>query len=106
MAASAQMAFAWIGKSRRGMIVKRNRRMGTVKLCRASGFEKDSNLVNNGRRNAAKGRGNNRPSCKPFTTENQFKDAQSNLVNCKENKHLLDTQGHGNMIDAPHGASL
>ena len=75
-------------------------------VCRASGFEKDSNLVNNGRRNAAKGRGNNRPSCKPFTTENQFKDAQSNLVNCKENKHLLDTQGHGNMIDAPHGASL
>ena len=75
-------------------------------VCRASGFEKGSNLVNNGRRNAAKGRCNSRPSCKPFTTENQFKDAQSNLVKCKENKHLLDTQGHGNMIDAPHGASL
>ena len=75
-------------------------------VCRASGFEKDSNLVNNGKHNANKGRVNNRPSCKPFTTENQFKDAQSNLVKCKENKHLLHTQGHGNMKNAPHGASL
>ena len=75
-------------------------------VCRASGFENDANLVNNGKHNAAEVKVDRRPSCKPFTTENQFKDAQSNLVKCKENKHLLHTQGHGNMKNAPHGASL
>lgn len=93
-------------------------------VCRKSGFEKDSELVNQGRNVNNKDCGcgncengdcancekcknknvnNQRPSCKPFTTPDQFKDAQSNLVKCQENNRALGTQGHGNLKNVPVG---
>lgn len=76
-------------------------------VCRKSGFEKDSELVRKG--NAAKPVNNpvnHRPKCKPFTTEHQFKDAQSNLVKCKVNNNFLRSQGHGNLEGAPVGTYI
>ena len=91
-------------------------------VCRKSGFENDAELVSSGNvnnrnnnsgnvanlANAANNHGvpgviNNRPHCKPFTSQEQFKDAQSNLVQCVGNKQQLATQGHGNLNSAPKG---
>ena len=77
-------------------------------VCRKSGFEQDSELVKQGREanknaNANANVNNQRPGCKPFTTPEQFKDAQSNLVKCQENTRLLGTQGHGNLSNVPVG---
>ena len=78
-------------------------------VCRKSGFENDVELVQEAKRNnepKPEAVANNRPTCKPFTTEHQFKDVQSNLVNCKENNNNLATQGHGNMENVPQGTML
>ncbi len=74
-------------------------------VCRKSGFEKDAELVKQGNpgNEVNKNVNNQRPSCKPFTTPDQFKDAQSNLVKCQENSKLLGTQGHGNLKNVPVG---
>lgn len=73
-------------------------------VCQKSGFENDLDLVNEAKRNNQPAAPeNNRPTCKPFTTEYQFKDVQSNLVNCKVNNNNLATQGHGNLENAPQG---
>ena len=94
-------------------------------VCRKSGFENDAELTsagngNNRHNNAGNvvnasnagnvatnhgvpGVVNNRPHCKPFTSQEQFKDAQSNLVQCVGNKKRLATQGHGNLNGAPEG---
>ena len=76
-------------------------------VCRKSGFENDVELVQEAKRNNEQAAPvNNRPTCKPFTTEFQFKDVQSNLVNCKENNNNLSTQGHGNMKNVPQGTMV
>ena len=76
-------------------------------VCKKSGFENDVELVQEAKRNNEPAAPvNNRPTCKPFTTEHQFKDAQSNLVKCQESKNNLATQGHGNMVNVPHGTML
>ena len=76
-------------------------------VCRKSGFENDVKLVQEAKRNnEAAAPVNNRPTCKPFTTEFQFKDVQSNLVNCKVNNNNLATQGHGNMENVPEGTMM
>lgn len=76
-------------------------------VCRKSGFENDVELVQEAKRNnEAAAPVNNRPTCKPFTTEFQFKDVQSNLVNCKVNNNNLATQGHGNMENVPEGTMM
>ena len=76
-------------------------------VCRKSGFENDVELVQEAKRNNEPAAPvNNRPTCKPFTTEFQFKDVQSNLVNCKVNNNNLDTQGHGNMENVPEGTMM
>ena len=85
-------------------------------VCRKSGFENDAELTSAGNGNnrhnnvgnVANNHGvpgvvNNRPHCKPFTSQEQFKDAQSNLVQCVGNKKRLATQGHGNLNGAPEG---
>ena len=48
----------------------------------------------------------NNSHCKPFTSEEQLKDAQSNLVSCVGNKQVLATQGFGNLNNVPKGVSL
>ncbi len=76
-------------------------------VCKKSGFENDVELVQEAKRNNEPAAPvNNRPTCKPFTTEHQFKDAQSNLVKCQESKNNLATQGHGNMKNVPQGTML
>ena len=76
-------------------------------VCKKSGFENDVELVQEAKRNNEPAAPvNNRPTCKPFTTEHQFKDAQSNLVKCQESKNNLATQGHGNMENVPQGTML
>ena len=76
-------------------------------VCKKSGFENDVELVQDARRNNQPAAPvNNRQTCKPFTTEHQFKDAQSNLVKCQESKNNLATQGHGNMVNVPQGTML
>ena len=76
-------------------------------VCKKSGFENDVELVQEANRNNEPAAPvNNRLTCKPFTTEHQFKDVQSNLVNCKENTNNLSTQGHGNMKNVPQGTIL
>ena len=76
-------------------------------VCRKSGFENDVKLVQEAKRNnEAAAPVNNRPTCKPFTNEFQFKDVQSNLVNCKVNNNNLATQGHGNMENVPEGTMM
>lgn len=76
-------------------------------VCKKSGFENDVELVQEAKRNNEPAAPvNNRPTCKPFTTEHQFKDAQSNLVKCQESKNNLATQGHGNMENVPQGTIL
>ena len=76
-------------------------------VCKKSGFENDVELVQEAKRNNEPAAPvNNRPTCKPFTTEHQFKDAQSNLVKCQESKNNLATQGHGNMENVPQGTMM
>ena len=76
-------------------------------VCRKSGFENDVELVQEAKRNNEHvAPVNNRPTCKPFTTEFQFKDVQTNLVNCRENKNNLATQGHGNLENVPEGTMM
>jgi len=97
-------------------------------VCKRAGFENDAELVSAGNgnnrhnnvgnvanvgnvgnvANVANNHGvpavvNNRAHCKPFTSQEQFKDAQSNLVQCVGNKKRLATQGHGNLNGAPQG---
>ena len=78
-------------------------------VCKRSGFENDAELVSVGKVNnnqPVPAVVNNNSHCKPFTSQEQFKDAQSNLVSCVGNNKQLATQGHGSLNGAPEGASF